>query len=142
MSPKRRSHLRDERSLVCLVDVDHLPAHATVEHDVLAGDEARARRQEKRNQLRDVLNLSHAPDRVLSVVLCAQRRGTHFGNIVACVDPTGTDAVHSDIWTPADRKRVCEGNDATLRRRVSFTVRLGLKRACRRNIDDRSAGCP
>ena len=77
-------------------NVDHFPGHAAVNDKILAGDKARAVRQEERYQFGNIIRQSHPAGRVLAVVGRGQL-GCFFCSALpppGNIDPARADAVH------------------------------------------------
>ena len=113
--------------------VDHLPGHAAVDADVLAGDEARPFGAEEQRHVGNVHGIAHAAGRLLDGVRA-------FVDPAAGVDPAGGDGVDPNPARKADGQGVGKGGDAALGRRVA--LRLGLAHAVPRGRDvDDSPAC-
>ena len=91
--------------------VDHLAGHATVDADVLAGDEAGLVGAEIQHHIGDVQGIAHAARRLLHGI------GTLIDGVLS-VNPARGDGVDAHLPRQTDRQRVGQGGDATLGGRV------------------------
>ena len=97
--------------------VYHLPGHAAVDADVLAGDEARLVRAEVEHHVRDVHRVPHAARGLLTGVRA-------LIDCVVRVYPAGGDGIHAHPPSEAHRERVGECGDAALGRSIALRLRL------------------
>ena len=97
--------------------VNHLAGHAAIDADVFTGNEAGLVAGKVKNHVRNVERVTDAARRLLRGI------GTFVGFEIR-VNPAGRNGINADAACKTYGKRMREGSNPALRRRIAFRLRL------------------
>ena len=114
---------------IAIIMIDHLPGHATIDADILAGDKSCLVRAQEQHHIGNIQGIANSARGMLSGIRTLVDR-------VIRVDPSGRHRVYPNLSRQAHGHGMGQSSNSALGCRIAFTLRLAHAIPGRRNIHD------